>query len=145
MCTDDDALMRQVQRGSQEAFETLFERYRGPIWRFFRRRIAEPPAPRNCRRTRSSRSSRTRSGTSRGRPSGAYLFGIAWHILQAERRQAGQRANEPLDAEAPGVQPADADDAIWVRHALSTLGPVDRDILILREYDQLSYQEIAEL
>ena len=33
--------MRAVQQGRHEAFELLFDRYRSPIWRFFRRRIAD--------------------------------------------------------------------------------------------------------
>ena len=39
----------------------------------------------------------------------------------------------------------DPEVAIWVRDALAALDADDRDILMLREYDQLSYAEIAEL
>jgi RNA polymerase sigma-70 factor, ECF subfamily len=142
---DDDALMREVQRGSREAFEQLFERYRGAIWRFFRRRIGDAGRAeelsqdvfvavlQNAKRYQPRTTFRS------------YLFAIAWNILQAERRRAGRQAVEPLDAEAVSGPAADADAAIWVRHALSTLDPVDRDVLILREYDQLSYQEIADV
>ena len=39
----------------------------------------------------------------------------------------------------------DPDAAIWVRGALAVLDPGDRDILMLREFEQLSYQEIADV
>jgi RNA polymerase sigma-70 factor (ECF subfamily) len=37
----DDQLILDARNGSRDAFEALFERYRTPIWKFFRRRIAE--------------------------------------------------------------------------------------------------------
>jgi RNA polymerase sigma-70 factor (ECF subfamily) len=68
------------------------------------------------------------------------LFGIAIKLLAAEHR-------ESLRAEVPGSTVCDpqADDALWVRQALERLEPVEREILMLREYEQLSYSEIAEL
>ncbi len=35
----DEALMHDLQRGSLEAFEELFGRFREPLYRFFRRRL----------------------------------------------------------------------------------------------------------
>ena len=40
---------------------------------------------------------------------------------------------------------ADPDAGIWVRRALALIDPGDRDILMLREFEQLSYQEIADV
>ena len=37
----DEALMAEFQGGSQEAFEELFARYRGPLYGFFRRRLQD--------------------------------------------------------------------------------------------------------
>ena len=38
--TSDEDLMLQFQNGSRDAFEELFARYRQPLYRFFRLRIA---------------------------------------------------------------------------------------------------------
>jgi len=38
-----------------------------------------------------------------------------------------------------------SDDALWVRQAIGKLDPSEREILMLREYEELSYPEIAEL
>jgi DNA-directed RNA polymerase specialized sigma24 family protein len=37
----DDELVLEFQGGDRAAFDSLFERYREPIWAFFRRRTAE--------------------------------------------------------------------------------------------------------
>jgi RNA polymerase sigma-70 factor (ECF subfamily) len=34
---------------------------------------------------------------------------------------------------------------LWVRRAVEKLDPIDREILLLREFEQLSYAEIADL
>ena len=34
---------------------------------------------------------------------------------------------------------------VWVRQALQKLDPLEREIIMLREYEQLSYSEIADL
>jgi RNA polymerase sigma-70 factor (ECF subfamily) len=62
----------------------------------------------------------------------------------ASRRKDRLRATEPL-AEDPLAAAADPEDALWVRRALETLDPEHRDIVMLREYEQLSYQEIADV
>ena len=38
----DEALMLDFRRGSREAFEELFARYREPLYGFFRRRLPSP-------------------------------------------------------------------------------------------------------
>jgi RNA polymerase sigma-70 factor (ECF subfamily) len=37
------------------------------------------------------------------------------------------------------------DNSLWVRQALEKLDAQEREILMLREYEQLSYSEVAEL
>ena len=141
----DDQLIQDARRGSREAFEALFERYRGPIWQFFRRRIAE-----------AARAEELTQDTFVALLEGAhryesrtifraYLFGIAYHVLSADRRKAAHRRAGPLDFEPSSDSSPDPDAVLWVRQALAQLDDADREILMLREYDQLSYQEIADL
>jgi RNA polymerase sigma-70 factor (ECF subfamily) len=40
---------------------------------------------------------------------------------------------------------SDCDAALWVRRAVEKLDASEREILMLREYEQLSYSEIAQL
>jgi RNA polymerase sigma-70 factor (ECF subfamily) len=73
-----------------------------------------------------------------------YLYGIAMNLLTAERRRCakdsppGKESPEPATREAP-------DSVLWIRQALDKLDESEREVLMLREYEQLSYAEIAEL
>ena len=70
------------------------------------------------------------------------------HMVYAERRKAGREVseNEKLDERVDsGGGPAATDAGIWVRGALEQLQSDEREILMLREYEQLSYEEIGTL
>ncbi|HEV3486400.1 MAG TPA: sigma-70 family RNA polymerase sigma factor, partial [Vicinamibacterales bacterium] len=135
--------MCALRSGDCEAFDTLFDRYRDPVWRFFRRRVADAgrceelvqdvfvALYQNVRRYEPRSSVRS------------YVFGIAFNMLHAERRRLLRDAREPL-VDEPSAAP-DPAAALWVRDALASLDAGAREIVMLREYEQLSYQEIAEL
>lgn len=136
--------MADVRKGSRMAFEALFARYREPVWRFFRRRTTDPGrAEELAQDTFVAVLDGARRYEGRG-SFRSYLFGAAYNVLLADRRRAAQRATLPLDRD-PAVEGADPDAAIWVRDAIATLDEGDREVLMLREYEQLSYQEIADL
>ena len=140
----DEQLMLGVRAGSREAFETLFERYRGPVWRFFRRRVE---ATARAEELTHDVFVAILQNAARYEPRSAfrsYLFGIAYNVRMAERRTAAHRATEPLPADVPAAA-SDPDTALWVRGALASLEPDVREIVMLREYEQLSYQEISDL
>jgi RNA polymerase sigma-70 factor (ECF subfamily) len=87
-------------------------------------------------------------GASRYEPRGSvrsYLFGIAFKLLLADRRRAATGPVVALEHEPPNAVAPDADATLWVRRALGELDSDDRELLMLREYEQLSYQEIADV
>jgi RNA polymerase sigma-70 factor (ECF subfamily) len=140
----DEDLMLEVRHGSRAAFEVLFARYREAIWCFFRRRTTDPGrAEELAQDTFLAMLEGARRYERRG-SFRSYLFGAAYHVLMSDRRRSAQRAALRLDTDPP-ADIADLDAAIWVRDAIATLDPADREVLMLREYEQLSYQEIAEL
>jgi RNA polymerase sigma-70 factor, ECF subfamily len=142
---NDEALMMDVRAGSRTAFELLFERYRTPIWRFFRRRTADAGRAEELAQDaflallESARRYEPRA------PFRAYLFGIAYNVLFADRRKAARQTTHSLDSDPPAPAAPDIDRGIWVRDAIQRLDDTDREVLMLREYEQLSYQEIAEV
>jgi RNA polymerase sigma-70 factor (ECF subfamily) len=143
--TSDEQLIGEMRQGSRTAFETLFERYRQPVWQFFRRRtrtadVAEELSQDTFVAVLEGAGRYEQRGIFR-----SYLFGIAYNVLLADRRKAAHRATDPLDMEPTNREPFDPDPGIWVRDALARLDEDDREILMLREYEQLSYQEIADL
>jgi RNA polymerase sigma factor (sigma-70 family) len=71
-----------------------------------------------------------------------YLYAIALKQLAAERRRMTRSTAEPAVEAATSSDP---DAALWVRQAVEKLDVDSREIVLLREYEQLSYAEIALL
>jgi RNA polymerase sigma-70 factor, ECF subfamily len=74
-----------------------------------------------------------------------YLFGIAYKILANHRRKLDQNsggAGAGFDLPGPSA-PGNAETGMWVREAIEKLEANDREVLLLREYEELSYEEIA--
>ena len=142
--TSDEALMLEFQGGSRAAFEELFARYHKPLYGFFGRRLNNPERAEDLTQETFLVVIR---GATRYEPRAlvrTYLYGIALKLLAAERRKVlmssklGQSAPEPETCGAP-------ESVLWVRQAMEKLDASDREILMLREYEQLSYFDISEL
>jgi RNA polymerase sigma-70 factor (ECF subfamily) len=142
--TSDEALMLEFQGGSRAAFEELFARYRKPLYGFFVRRLNNPERAEDL--TQEAFLAVIRA-TSRYEPRSlvrTYLCGIALNLLAAERRKLltsntlGKSAPEPKTEGTP-------ERVLWVRQAMEKLDAPDREILMLREFEELSYSDIAEL
>jgi len=143
----DERLMLAFSQGSSEAFTELFSRYKQPIYGFFRRRIDEPAHAEEL--TQETFLALLRAA-SRYQPRAlfrTYLYAIGFKILRAHRRKAAFRATFLGQRNsAPDPSRRDATEAgLWVRRAVEKLDPLDREILMLREFEQLSYAEIADL
>ena len=133
--------MLDVQAGKPDAARRLFEAWRQPVWGFFCRRVPRERAEELAQDVFAA----ILEAAPRYQPRGAfrsYLFGIAYNVLMADRRKRAV-ITEPLGEYA--AEGADRDAVLWVRQALQELDPIDREVLMLREYEQLSYQEIADL
>jgi RNA polymerase sigma-70 factor (ECF subfamily) len=140
----DEALMLEFQGGSRAAFEQLFARYRGPLYGYFRRRLNGDRRAEDLTQETFLAVIRVAARYEPRALVRTYLYGIAMNLLAAEGRKRfrdsppGQPAPEPTTHDAPDV-------AVWVRQALEKLDESEREILMLREYEQLNYAEIAEL
>jgi len=141
----DEQLMLDFQRGSKEAFSELFARYREPIFGYFRRRLADAARAEELAQDAFLAVLRAAARYEPRALFRTYLYGIALLQLAAEHRRRASRklTSVPLTADPPA--PGDTEGAVTVRQALETLAPDDRDVLMLREYEQLSYAEIAAL
>src|SRR6266849_4988002 len=143
----DEHLMLAFSQGSPESFTVLFRRYKQPIYGFFRRRVTDLAHAEEL--TQETFLALVRSA-SRYEPRAlfrTYLYAIALKILCAHRRKAAFRATF-LGHRGSNPDPSRRDateSALWVRRALAKLDSTDREILLLREFEQLSYAEIADL
>lgn len=145
--TSDERLMLAFSQGSTEAFAELFTRYKQPLYGFFRRRLGDPAQAEEL--TQETFLVVLRSA-SRYEPRAlfrTYLYAIGFKILRARRHRTVLRATI-LGLRKPEPTPSlrEAHDAnLAVREALSKLDSIGREILLLREFEQLSYSEIADL
>ncbi len=145
--TSDEQLVLAFSKGSSHAFEELFSRYKQPIFGFFRRRVAESTQAEEL--TQETFVALFRAAT-RYEPRAlfrTYLYAIGFKILRAHRRKAAFRATffgQHNSAHDPSRRDA-TESGLWVRRAVEKLEPMDREILLLREFEQLSYAEISDL
>jgi RNA polymerase sigma-70 factor, ECF subfamily len=135
--------MLEFQRGSREAFEELFARYREPLYGFFCRRLESRERAEDLAQETFLAVIRASSRYEPRALVRTYLYGIALNLVAAERRTRVRNAVLVECAEL--ATNADSDAALWVRRALERLDASEREILMLREYEQLSYSEIAQL
>lgn len=141
----DEALMRELKAGAQNAFDTLFARYRDRVYGFFRRRLAHAARAEELAQETFLAVLR---GAAQWEPRALFrtwLFGIAMNQLFAERRKTASRPEDALTGREAAPNESRPEQGLWVRQALGRLEEGDREILMLREYEQLSYDEIAEL
>ncbi len=143
----DEQLMLAFSQGSGDAFSELFSRYKQPLFGFFRRRLSDVSPAEEL--TQETFLVLLRSG-SRYQPRAlfrTYLYAIAFNLLRAHRRKAVFRATffgarraaqDPAAHDSPDV-------SLAIREALAKLASTEREILLLREFEQLSYSEIANL
>jgi RNA polymerase sigma-70 factor (ECF subfamily) len=136
----DEVLMSEFQRGSRQALEELFARYRDPLFGFFRRRLQSRERAEDLTQETFLAVIRAKSRYEPRASVRTYLYGIAMHLVAAERR----KAIVPV-SQTEGVAIDTTDAVLWVRQALEKLDSDDCEILMLREYEQLSYDEIAKL
>jgi len=139
--------MLAFSQGSSEAFTELFSRYKQPIYGFFRRRVAESSQAEEL--TQETFVALLRAAA-RYQPRAlfrTYLFAIGFNILRAHRRKPpsalrffGQRNSAPDPSKRDATE-----SGLLVRRAVEKLDPMEREILLLREFEQLSYSEIADL
>jgi RNA polymerase sigma-70 factor, ECF subfamily len=143
----DEHLMLAFSKGSSESFNELFLRYKQPIYGFFRRRTADPSHAEELTQEVFLVLLRAASRYVPRALFRTYLYAIAFKILRAHRRKAAFRATffgYPKSIPDPAKQDA-TESGLWVRRAVEKLDPIDREVLLLREFEQLSYAEIADL
>jgi len=139
--------MLAFSKGSTEAFTTLFGRYKQPVYGFFRRRVADPSHAEELAQETFFALLRAASRYEPRALFRTYLYAITLKILRAHRRKEtfratflGQRKTLPDPAKQDATE-----SGLWVRRAVEKLDPLDREILLLREFEQLSYAEVADL
>ena len=155
--TTDERLLERARAGEEAAFLALYERHHAPAYRFAFRllgsRAAAEDAVHDC-----FLELVTREGFDPARGSlRNYLYGAVRHRALRQFRRAGRECEiEEVDgagveaprAAAPGEPLGlllDAELSETVRRTVARLPPLQREALVLFEYEELSLAEIAEV
>ena len=152
--TADELLLQRASEGDQAAFLELYDRYRQPIFRFAYRllgsvEVAED-VTHDCflsliRKPENFRPDRASLKT--------YLFAAARNLSFKHFRDQGREAamdevtQEPQDSPRRGPLRRLLDEELeaQVREAVLSLPPLQREALVLFEYEGLSLSEVAEI
>lgn len=143
----DERLMLEFAQGSSEAFDELFRRYKQPVYGFFLRRVTDAGRAEELTQETFLALLRARLRYQPRALFRTYLYAIGFKILRADRRKTAFRKTF-LGHRDSATDPAGRDAAeagLWVRRAVEKLQPIEREILMLREFEQLRYAEIADL
>lgn len=147
---NDEQLILRAKQGELPAFEALVRRHQQPLYAFVYRMVQNPADAEELCQQAFVRAWQRLAGF-KGRSSfKTWLFQIAINLTLNFRTR--RRPAEPLDE----LQPADPAtepqhryqerrQAELIRQALFQLPPDQRTALVLRVYENLSYQEIARL
>jgi RNA polymerase sigma-70 factor (ECF subfamily) len=150
----DDALLLAAAGGDRRAFGELVRRHRAAVWRLVRS-VAPTEALAEEALQEAFVAAWKGAGSWDGRGSArSWLLTLARHAAYRHvRRRAGQPADfEPLDAlgvaagwgdEGALAAVAAKERAACLRRALRSLSEADREILVLRELEELSGEETA--
>jgi RNA polymerase sigma-70 factor, ECF subfamily len=145
--TSDEQLILELQQGSDAAFTELFLRYRERVYAFFLRRMNDGAQAEELAQETFLAVLRAAQRYEPRATFRAYLFGIAFNILAANRRKSALRPT-PSDSapeEVSDMSGTNPENVIWVRQAVEQLNTAEREVLLLREFEELSYQEIAKM
>jgi len=141
----DEQLMAAFTRGSADAFSGLFQRYKAPVFGYFCRRLEDRSQAEEL--TQDTFLAVLRAAH-RYEPTALFrtwLYAVALNILRSHRRKAIFRAmfsgktaehDEPLAVSFVETE-------LILREAVGKLDPAEREVLLLREFEELSYAEIA--
>lgn len=146
-------LLLKAARGDEPAFLLLYERHRTPVFRFACRMLGSSPmaedVTQECflsvlRRPEAFRAERASLRT--------YLCAIARHLALKQLRKRGEEtivdeAPDEAPAQAGGSDPLDVvlqqEAAEAVRQAVAALPPLQREAVVLFEYQEMSLADIA--
>ncbi len=152
MHTDDKALIEAFQAGDDFAFVSLYNRYKGPIFTYCLKMLLDRDLAQDVMQETFLRIYENRDRLLNTHSFRAWTFTIARNQCLNQFRMANKQVHLDEDYAATLPQTAalsqeatleKSEQVEFVNHFLGQLKPEYREVLILREYQNLTYDEIA--
>jgi RNA polymerase sigma-70 factor, ECF subfamily len=143
----DAELVRRVTEGDRAAFTLLYGRYRQPLFSYCRSLLRDPGRAEDVVHDTFVRifkhgNALVNSGSAR-----SWIFRIAHNealmLLRRQREVAEPETDSVWETATPQSILEQEEETSLVRHLIGRLKKEYREVLQLREYEQLSYAEIA--
>jgi len=144
----DEALMTAFGGGSMEAFEHLYERHRGALYRYVLRKAGDTATANDLYQGAWEKVIKAREKYNQAAPFRAWLYRITYnHLMDYFRRarpDTDLKADE-LESEMPGpeTQALNEARAAELKTAIEQLPPEQKNVFLLKLEGGLSVDEIA--
>ena len=150
----DETLMLEYRDGDVAAFEELYRRHKGGLYRFLLRQSRDAAAAAEMFQDVWMNLIRARSGYEPTAKFSTYLYRLAHNRLVDQYRKNAHAANVPLDEdglEEPAIARGEEPQAHYERKALAgrlialieALPPAQREAFVLQHESGMSVEEIA--
>lgn len=145
----DEELADAFRDGDDEAFSLLYERYRRPLFVYGARMLGSAEAAGDLVQDTFLGLYERRDELQRLRSFRGWLFTVGRNRCltllrqQQTRGRLGTGAEHEPRTDGPAATLESEEESRMVRRALAEMPPEDREVLVLREYQELSYREIA--
>jgi RNA polymerase sigma-70 factor (ECF subfamily) len=146
----DEDLMEAWAAGSMQAFEVLYARYRGPLYRYILRQVADDATANDLFQGSWEKIIKARKSYRPQAPFRAWMYRIAHnHVVDHFRRSRPESELEPERMESAEEGPDEllsrADRQQKLREALDSLPDKQRDAILLKLDAGLDLQTIADV
>ena len=150
MYADETALIEAFQEGDEFAFVSLYNRYKDAVYGFCLKMVAEDALAQDVMQETFLRVYENRGRLTKAGAFKSWMFTIARNQCLNQLRSAKRTVALDLSPELPAPEPGRplarlerSDRVALVNHCLAQLKPSYREVIVLREYQNLSYKEIA--
>jgi RNA polymerase sigma factor (sigma-70 family) len=146
----DEALMKAYADGDMEAFEHLYSRHRGPLYRYILRQVQDAATANDLYQGSWEKIIKARAGYKATAPFRAWMYRIAHnHVMDHFRRSRPVSELPPDEMEAdlpgPGQQLLDEQRMSGLHEAVRDLPAEQKDVLLLKLEAGLDLQTIADV
>lgn len=144
------ALIEAFRSGDEFAFVSLYNRYKGPVYAFCYKMMLDSEAAQDVMQETFLRVYENRDRLMKSGAFKSWLFTIArnqclnWLRKSGKHVALSEEGHElPPAADTPFTKMEKSEQVRFVTQFLESLKPEYREVLILREYQNLTYEEIA--
>jgi len=143
---NEKVLIEAFQTGDEFAFVSIYNRHKGAVYAFCAKMLLDKARAQDAMQDTFLRVYENRARLQKSGSFKAWLFTIARNQCLNQLRRSVRQV--PLETEPfvfpKGIEKLEKSEQVkWMTHFLSRLKPEYREVIVLREYQGMSYEEIA--